>query len=124
MPQAIQITLGDLKIKAQLNDGPTAQAIIEALPIEGAAQRWGQEIYFAIPVQKPLEQDAQEVLERGTLGYWPSGNAFCMFWGPTPASQGDEIRAASAVNIVGTLSDDFDKLDSVTDGTNVLIESV
>ena len=124
MPQAIQVTLGNLKVQAQLNDGPTAQAVIQALPIEAAAQRWGQEIYFSIPVQKPLEQDAQEVLEPGTLGYWPSGNAFCMFWGPTPASQGQEIRSASAVNIIGSVSGDFDKLDSVPDGASVLIESL
>jgi len=124
MPQAIQVTLGNLKVQAQLNDGPTAQAVIQALPIEAAAQRWGQEIYFSIPVQKPLEQDAQEVLEPGTLGYWPSGNAFCIFWGPTPASQGQEIRAASAVNIIGSISGDFDELDSVPDGASVLIENL
>ena len=122
MPKTILITVGDLKIQAELNDGPTARAVAEALPIKATAQRWGQEIYFAIPVEHSLEPEAREVLEPGTLGYWPTGNAFCMFWGPTPASRGDEIRAASAVNVIGTMSGDFSNLSEVKNGTSVLIE--
>ena len=74
--------------------------------MEGEGHRWGEEIYFTIPIHAPLDDTAREVVELGDLGYWPQGRAFCIFFGPTPASWSDEIRAASAVNIVGTITGD------------------
>jgi len=124
MPRAIRITAGDVKVEAELNDSPSAQAIGGALAIEGRANRWGEEIYFAIPVTLELEQDSRDVIEKGELGYWPTGKAFCMFFGPTPASQGDEIRAASAVNVIGKMKGDLSKLGDVSSGARVLIEGI
>ena len=106
----IRIILGDLILDAQLNDSPTAQKIWEALPIETSFSTWGDEIYFSIPVAMELESDAQEVVESGDLGYWPSGNAFCIFFGPTPMSSEGEIRPASAVNMIGRIADDAAQL--------------
>jgi len=123
MPKAIKITAGQVQVEAQLNDSPTAKSIIEALPIKAKGNRWGDEIYFAIPVKAGLEDGAREVLEAGELGYWPSGSAFCIFFGPTPASQGDEIRAASAVNIIGKVKGNLSQLPNVPDGADVLIEA-
>lgn len=123
MPKAIKITAGQVQIEAQLNDSPTAKSIIEALPIKAKGNRWGDEIYFAISVKAGLEDGAREVLEPGELGYWPSGSAFCIFFGPTPASQGDEIRAASAVNIIGKVKGDLSGLPNVPEGADVLIEA-
>ncbi len=106
----IRIILGDLILDAQLNDSPTAQKIWEALPIETSFSTWGDEIYFSIPVALELESDAQEIVESGDLGYWPSGNAFCIFFGPTPMSSEGEIRPASAVNMIGRIADDAAQL--------------
>ncbi len=106
----IRIILGDLILDAQLNDSPTAQKIWEALPIETSFSTWGDEIYFSIPVAMELESDAQEIVESGDLGYWPSGNAFCIFFGPTPMSSEGEIRPASAVNMIGRIADDAARL--------------
>ena len=106
----IKIILGDLVLDAHLNDSPTAQKVWEALPIETSFNTWGDEIYFSIPVAMELESDAQELVESGDLGYWPSGNAFCIFFGPTPISSEGEIRPASAVNIIGRMTDDGTKL--------------
>ena len=122
MSVAIRITAGEVAVEAELNDGATARKIAAALPIEGVGQRWGEEIYFSIPVDAAEEADAREVMELGELGYWPPGNAFCLFFGRTPASQGDEIRAASAVNVVGRLSGDFGRLSDVPNGAAVVIE--
>src|SRR4030043_2488085 len=97
----INILVGDLKVEAELNDSKTARLIWETLPIESKVNTWGEEIYFAIPVKTGLEEGAREVVSFGELGYWPTGHAFCIFFGPTPASRGDEIRAASAVNVSG-----------------------
>ena len=113
MATNITITAGDVKLNAQLNDSPTAAAIAATLPINGNGQRWGKEIYFEIPITAELESDARDVLKPGELGYWPTGNAFCIFWGPTPASHTDEIRAASPVNIIGKVNGDLSLFDHI-----------
>ena len=123
MPQKIEIVAEDVKFEAELNDSPTAKSIISILPLEAIAQRWGGEIYFSIPVTAELESDSREVLEAGELGFWPTGNAFCIFFGPTPVSQGDEIRAASAVNIIGKMKSDWAKLWEVPSGGSIFIKA-
>ncbi|MDP6037298.1 MAG: cyclophilin-like fold protein, partial [Candidatus Latescibacteria bacterium] len=91
MPQSIRIRVGDIELDAELNDSQTAQKIAEALPLDCSYNTWGDEIYFSIPVDTGPE-DAKETVELNDLGYWPPGTAFCIFYGLTPASQGDEIR--------------------------------
>jgi len=99
----IKITSGNISAVAELKNTPTAKAVYDVLPIEGSANRWGDEIYFVIPVNLDLEDDAKEVVSEGDVAYWPEGNCFCIFWGKTPASKGDEIRAASKVNVFGNV---------------------
>jgi hypothetical protein len=121
MGKKINILVEDLKVEAELNDSKTAQLIWESLPIEAKVNTWGEEIYFAIPVKAGLEQGAREVVSSGELGYWPTGHAFCIFFGPTPASQGDEIRAASAVNIIGKVLGDPKAFLRVKDGVKIAL---
>ena len=118
----IVIKAGEVEARAELNESPTAGAIWQALPIEGSANTWGEEIYFRIPVSQDLETDARELVQLGDLGYWPQGEAFCIFFGATPISGPGEIRPASAVNIVGQLLDDPKQFLSVASGTSVSIE--
>ncbi|MDI6762494.1 MAG: cyclophilin-like fold protein [Thermodesulfobacteriota bacterium] len=122
MGKKINILVGDLKVEAELNDSKTARLIWEGLPIEAKVNTWGEEIYFAIPVKTGLEQGAREVVSSGELGYWPTGHAFCIFFGPTPASRGDEIRAASAVNIIGKVLGDPKVFLKVKDGVKIALE--
>jgi len=122
MAQSIRITAGDVSLAAELNDSPSAAAILAALPIEASGSRWGEEIYFSIPVKEKAAPDARADMEVGELAYWPPGNAFCIFFGPTPASDGDAPRAASPVNPVGHVVDDATALTSVPDGATVRIE--
>ena len=124
MGQRIVIKASGIAFEAELDESVTGKAIFGALPIRAKAQRWGGEIYFSIPVSCELEEDSREVLEEGELGYWPPGTALCIFFGPTPASGGDEIRAASAVNIVGRMKGDLSGLWDVPDGAEVCIEKV
>jgi len=121
MPQRIKISAGDVQIEAELNDGPTAKSIIDTLPIEASARRWGGEIYFSIPVAAELEENSRDVLEAGELAFWPPGKAFCIFFGPTPASQGDEIRAASEVSIIGKMKSDWSGLWDVPSEATIVI---
>ncbi|MEJ2232372.1 MAG: cyclophilin-like fold protein [Syntrophobacterales bacterium] len=120
----IVIRAGEITVEAELNESATAMAILQALPLEGSANTWGEEIYFQIPVSHDLAPDAKEVVQLGDLGYWPQGQAFCIFFGATPISGPGEIRPASAVNIVGRLLDDPTKFLSVRAGTSVLMEPV
>ena len=124
MPHKIEIVTENVQIEAELNDSPTTKSIISELPIKALAQRWGGEIYFSIPVTAELESDSREVLEIGELGFWPTGNAFCIFFGPTPVSHGEEIRAASAVNIIGKIKSDCSKLWDVPSGSDIVIKMV
>jgi len=122
MEKKIRILIGELKVEAQLNESKTAQMIWEALPIEARTNLWGEEIYFAIPVKAGLEKDGREVVSAGELGYWPPGGAFCIFFGPTPASRGDEIRAASAVNVIGKVLSDPKVFRKARDGVKITLE--
>lgn len=112
----IKFLIQDLEVAAELAATPTAQAIAQALPLAARVNTWGEEIYFSIPVTAELDDTAQEVVAPGDLGYWPTGRALCLFFGPTPISGPGEIRPASAVNLVGRLLPPYDRLREVTDG--------
>lgn len=122
MSKRIKIRTGGIEVEAELNESKTAQLIWDALPIDGKNNLWGEEIYFDIPVKTGSEQGAREVVAAGELGYWPPGHAFCIFFGPTPASRGDEIRAASAVNVIGKVLSDPKVFLKAKDGAKILIE--
>ncbi len=121
MARSIRITAGQVVATAELNDSKTAAAIWEALPIEAKADTWGDEIYFGIPVRAEADA-AKEVVALGDLAFWPPGHAFCIFFGPTPASRGDEIRPASPVNVVGRVHGDATVFKKVRAGTRVTLE--
>ena len=117
----IKITSGDVEAIAELRDTKTAKAIYEKLPIEGNANTWGEEIYFEIPISLDAEEDAKEIVEKGDIAYWPQGKCFCIFFGKTPASQDDEPRAASKVNVFGKIIGDYNVFKKVNDGDKVVI---
>jgi hypothetical protein len=117
----VRITAGKVSAEATLNGSRTATAVWDALPLSVPGETWGDEIYFGIPVKAKAE-DAQEVVELGDLGYWPPGSAFCIFFGRTPASRGDEIRPASPVNVIGRVTGDATVFKSVRSGTTVRVE--
>ena len=120
MDRKIRIKAGGIEVIAELNRTKTTEAIWEALPIKGNANRWGDEIYFSIPVSLEAE-DAQEVVSTGDLGYWPPGTAFCLFFGPTPISKGQKIRPASPVNVFGKIIGDASVFRQVAPGTEITI---
>jgi hypothetical protein len=117
----IRITAGEVVATAVLNETATAEAVWKALPITARANTWGDEIYFGIPVHVD-EEDGQEVVALGDLGYWPPGHAFCIFFGRTPMSRGNEIRPASAVNVLGQVEGVPTVFRKVPDGAKVVLE--
>jgi len=119
--QRVRITAGSVSVEAVLNGSVTAEAVWKALPLSVPAQTWGDEIYFAIPVTAKPESP-RETVEMGDLAYWPPGSAFCIFFGPTPASRGAEIRPASAVNVLGRVEGDPTVFKRVRANTLVKVE--
>ena len=105
-----------------MNNSRTVQAIWEALPIVARINTWGDEVYFTIPVKLELEK-GQELVAVGDLGYWSTGSAFCIFFGPTPMSRGEEIRPASAVTVFGKVVSDATVLKKASSGAQVIVES-
>ena len=113
---------GDISAEIFTEKNPrTAEAIWKALPIKGTANRWGEEIYFDVSVKVP-EENSQEVVEIGDLAYWPPGNCFCIFFGATPASKGNQPRAASPVNVFGRVIMHAKTLTKVKSGENIEVE--
>lgn len=121
MPRRIRITAGSVSQTAQLNDSACASKIYDALPLEARASTWGDEIYFGIPVECGPE-NPQSTVDLGDLGYWLEGSCFCIFFGPTPMSRGDEIRPASAVEVFGKLEGNPKDFKKVASGEKVTIE--
>jgi hypothetical protein len=119
----VRITAGSVVCTATLLQNRTARAIWNALPIDRAANLWGDEIYFEIPVDLAEDEGRAEVAV-GDLAYWPPGNALCIFWGPTPASHGQEPRAASPVNVFGRIDRGAAEFGAVKSGTLVRVEQL
>lgn len=95
----------------ELNDSALAQRVIAKLPAKCRMSRWGDEYYGAIDLAAELEGETSEVVAEGTIAYWPPGDALCIFFGPTPASEGQEPRAASPVALLGEIvSDNLNEL--------------
>jgi len=118
----IVFSVEELTLEAEINSSKTAEKIWDLLPIEGRVNTWGNEIYFSIGEKIALEVGASEVVSMGDLAYWPPGEAFCIFFGTTPASHGDDIRAASAVNVFGKILGEAKILKKVSSGAKIKVE--
>ena len=123
MATKISITAGTVTVHAELNDSDAAKVILQNLPIETSVQTWGDEIYSSIPVNIAPDNTTTEV-DVGTLAYWGPGNAFCIFFGRTPASTSDKPVAAGAVAVCGRVLEDTSPLKTVTDGEKLVIEQI
>ena len=117
----IEISVGQLQASAELAENDTADAIWEALPFEGYVNRWGEEIYFNIPVAIEISPDARQEMKIGELAYWPGGSAFCIFFGPTPVSLAGEPRAYTDVNPFGMILGDATSFTETADGETIKV---
>ena len=120
----VKITMGEVVLEAELLNTPTADRIYAALPIQGSANTWGDEVYFSTPVSADQEPEARDVMEPGDIAYWPPGSAIAIAFGPTPASRGSELRLASPRNVWARATGDVTALRAVSAGTPITVEAV
>jgi hypothetical protein len=114
MPRVrILIEEADIELMAELNESSTAGALWDALPQESAAQTWGAEVYFSVPLQSGPE-DPQATVTSSAVGYWPPGQAVCLFFGQQPVSP---------VNVIGVLEGDPAALGAVQERQLVRLEA-
>lgn len=125
MAVEVKIILPQGELPARFDDSPTGATLAAALPLEAEVSRWGNEVYFTVPVRLPEAPEARQDMAVGELGYWPVGAAFCIFFGPTPVSAGPTPRAYSNVNPFGQITADEelikDVLARVKDGDRVRV---
>ena len=120
----IKIILNDnIEMYAELYETETARKVFDSLPIKARGSTWGEEIYFSTDIVAP-EEDAVEVVDAGDVAYWPPMQAICFFYGPTPASQGDEIRAAGPVNVIGKIKNDITHLKKLQGNVEVFMDEI
>ena len=119
MPRQIHIISGEVKLSAELNDSPSAKALIKKLPLKFRMSRWGDEYYGDCGLAVEEEPQARTLMEVGELAVWPPGSALCIFFGPTPASTGSEPIAASKVNPIGRVTSQLDSLKKL--GSSILV---
>ena len=86
---------GGIVLEVALEAGAAAGELLAALPLELSLSRWGDEYYGSLPVKLAVGGKRRDVYAVGEVALWPPGNAFCIFFGPTPASHGTEPRMAS-----------------------------
>ena len=120
--RAVLLKFDGNDIKIILNETKTADKLLEVVPVKSRVNTWGEEIYFSIPLETGLENGV-EIVDIGTVAFWPPGSALCIFFGITPASGTDKPRATSPVNIIGRLADknDIDYLRTVRSGDSVTL---
>jgi hypothetical protein len=99
----------------------TKDAIINALPFQGEANVWGDEIYFNIPVTAS-EETGQQDMEVGDIAFWPMGNAMCIFFGKTPVSDSEKPKAYSPVNRFARIIGDAKIFKKVENGDTISVK--
>ncbi len=120
----LRLISGNIELNLDLLDTPTAKAISEQLPITSKIQTWGDEVYFEIPVEVALEAGAKDIVEPGEIAFWVEGRCIAIGFGPTPISQGDEIRLAAHTNIWARACEDVRVLGSLKPGDPVTLEKL
>jgi len=120
----IKLVSKNLEFSIELNNSKVAQKIFKEIPITSTANRWGDEIYFKVPVYAELE-DGVEILDVGSVAYWPPGNSVCIFFGKTPASTGEKPQAASPVTIIGRIINEekIPQLKEILNGDEIELKS-
>lgn len=124
MPTNIVIKVEGVELRGEFFDTPAGQALAKGLPIECQWSRWGEEYYGTTnPSFGQYPGEVTEVLEAGDLAYHGSTGWLCLFCGPTPASHGQESRAAAPVQKVGRVEGNWSSVKSLGRSITAMVEA-
>jgi len=124
---SIEVTIPRLKnIDLDLDDSVspnTVKSFLDNLPFTVGVNLWGEEIYTDESPIDVGEENAKSPVELFDVAYWPSGKAVCLFYGPTPIGNKNEIKPYSPVNVIGKISNaDKQILSELKDGMKVTFQ--
>ena len=119
----INFKFSSYTINIKLRSTKTAIAIKNILPFKSTVKKWGEEIYFEIPIEESLdlENDAKDIINIGEIAYWIEGKCIAIGYGKTPISKGNEIKLAARTNIWGDALLNIKELDKIKDGDEVVV---
>jgi hypothetical protein len=112
------------RIEVWLNESQAAKELVEKLPIESRASLWGEEVYFLIRPRLTPDKNAKEEVRVGDLAFWPPGPGLCLFFGKTPASKGNEPRAANPVTVIGQVVSNIEDLRKIKNKDKIVVRKV
>ena len=118
----IQIEVNEIVLEGELKDSLLGEKVEALIPFHSNGRVWGQELYFPIPLKSQLSKP-QDLMEVGDIAFWTEGSCLCLFYGPTPISSENEIRAASAVEVVGKFRGDLDGLKKITSPCEIKVKA-
>lgn len=118
----IRITVGTVRLEAELRKTKTADQVYAALPVKAAINTWGEEFYFPIPGVRDHRETATTQVKVGDIAFWGAGQVLAIFFGRTPMSVGTDPVPADRVNIIGKVVGDATQLRQVMDTSTILLE--
>ena len=121
MPYVVSLDFSSgVRVVCELVDEPELEKLLRSSPFEAEAERWGDEVYFELPVKLELKGE-RTVMGIGEVAYWPEGNCLCIFFGPTPMSRDERPVAYSRVKPLGRAIEGSSRLKEVSDGELVRV---
>ena len=118
----IRITVGGVKLEAELKTNKTTDAIYAALPVEAPVNQWGEEFYFKLPGVKDHRETATTKVQIGDVAFWGPGEVLAIFFGRTPMSMGPDPVPADRVNVVGRIVGDATVLRQAMGSTTIKVD--
>jgi len=114
MPYIVSLDFSSgVRVICELVDEPELEKLLENSSFEAKAERWGDEVYFELPVKLELKGE-RTLMEVGEVAYWPDGNCLCIFSGPTPMSRDEQPVAYSKVKPLGRVIEGLGRLKDVS----------
>ncbi|MFM7840886.1 MAG: cyclophilin-like fold protein [Nitrospira sp.] len=120
----ILISIGSVKLEAELKSNKTADGVYAALPVEAPVNMWGEEFYFAIPGVKDHRETATTQVKVGDVAFWGAGGVLALFFGRTPMSMGADPVPADRVNVIGRIMGDATALRQAMGSTRIRVERI
>ncbi|MCK9322461.1 MAG: cyclophilin-like fold protein [Candidatus Methanomethylophilaceae archaeon] len=110
---------------AELDDSDISNTIWLSLPFTAQINMLGSQIYFEMPVNAKMDGERVTKLEIGDIAYWPKVEAFCIFFGPTPLSDDDDLPVSKFPVIkIGKLIDNCASMEDAGDRQNIVLEKL